>query len=132
MFTPRAQRRERRAFMRYKTLDARHFIRIFQLTQRLRQIQQCVYTALNVAQMHRILTVRKFVYAVTRRHTSGIQGFKARVADFPLVFTPAFAIPLLTDLIMEIHAEIRAIHVNTPRTEVLAAYAEWLDISNGI
>ena len=37
MLTPRAQRRERRAFMRYKTLDARHFIRIFQLTLVLRQ-----------------------------------------------------------------------------------------------
>ena len=129
MFTPRAQRRERRAFMKYKTLDARHFIRIFQLTQRLRQIQRCMNIALNVAKRERILTVKKFVEAVPYRHISVIQEFKTRVADFPPVFTPAFATPLLTDIIMEIHAEVRAIHVNTPRTEVLAAYAEWQDIS---
>ena len=115
--------------MRYKTLDARHFIRIFQLTQRLRQIQRCMNIALNVAKRERILTVKKFVDAVPYRHISVIQEFKTRVADFPPVFTPAFATPLLTDIIMEIHAEVRAIHVNNPRTEANAAYAEWLDIS---
>jgi len=117
--------------MRYRILDAGHSNRIFLLTRPLRKMKECAYTALDVARRDKILTVKKFVDEIDFQQISGIRAFKARVADFPLVFPPAFAIPLLMNLVDEMNDEVLAIHRDTPYTEVNAAYREWFAISHG-
>jgi hypothetical protein len=126
MLTPRFHRRETRAFTRYMAISGSHANReISALVKSLQDLRLCANNAITKAPETRNLTVAKIINAMEQSTTHKKQEFRAKLAGFPMVFTPAFAIPILTDLVDEINADIQTTEREPAYAAVQEAYREW-------
>jgi hypothetical protein len=128
MQSERTRRRVQRAYSKFLVTDLRYRARLFQLVGPLRELQTCLLCAIRVAKQHRMLTVKMIAEGINQNNEHRVPDLKARLAEFPLVFTSAFAVSLLDSIHEDIDDEIRDIHRANPRTERDEAMRDWLAI----
>ena len=128
MQSERMRRRVERAYLKFIFADLRYHTRLFPLVEPLRELQTCLLNAISIAKEHRMLTVKIIAEGVNQNNMHRVPDLKARLAEFPLVFTSAFAVSLLDSIHEDVEEEVRAIFRANPKTERDEAMRDWFAI----